>query len=241
MVKYKVLSTKKLLPLLIEKAEQNNIQIVEQEFISVQPILTTEKIKEVLAVAKAGKEYIAFTSANAVIPFDKYLYQYHAYVADWKIFCLEGKTKEAVLKSLLPKKNIISTAENAKALSQKIMEYGVKEIIFFCGNKRRNDLPGILKDGGITVHEVVVYETIEMHAIVTEDIDGILFFSPSAVKSFFAVNELNSKTVCFAIGETTGNTVAHFADNKTIIIKTPSQEMMVASINVYFKNINCYE
>ena len=241
MAKYKVLSTKKLLPILIEKANQNNIQIIEKEFISVQPVITKEKIKEVVDLAKSGKEYIAFTSANAVTPFDKYLHQHDTvHVVGWKIFCLEGKTKEAVLNSLLPKKNIISTAENAKALSQKIIDHGVKEIIFFCGNKRRNDLPDILKDAGITVHEVVVYETVEIPTVAAEGFNGILFFSPSAVNSFFSVNKLNSKTVCFAIGETTGNTIAGFADNKIIIIETPGQEMMMAAVNSYFQKTNCY-
>jgi uroporphyrinogen-III synthase len=241
MPKYKVLSTKKLLPIFIEKASQNNIQIIEKEFISVQPIITKEKVKEVLDLAASRKEYIAFTSANAVTPFDKYLHQHDTYyVVAWKIFCLEGKTKQAIVNSLLPKENIISTAENAKALSQKIIEHGVKEIIFFCGNKRRNDLPGILKDAGITVHEVVVYETIEIPTIASEGINGILFFSPSAVNSFFSLNKLNNKTVCFAIGQTTGNSIADFADNKIIIVKTPGQETMMAAVNSYFQNINCY-
>ncbi len=242
MAKYKVLSTKKLSPLLIEESKQNSIQIIEQEFISVQPIITKEKCKEVLDLAKSGKEYVAFTSANAVTPFYEYLHQHDTYfVVGWKIFCLAGKTKEAVLNSLLPEKNIISTAENAKVLSQKIIEHGVKEIIFFCGNKRRDDLPNILKDAGIIVHEVVVYETIEIPAVATKDIDAILFFSPSTVASFFTINKLNSKCVCFAIGQTTANTIIDFADNKIIIVETPSQETMVASVKFYFQNINCYE
>jgi len=33
MVKYKVLSTKKLDPSLVEQAKKNNIEIIEQEFI----------------------------------------------------------------------------------------------------------------------------------------------------------------------------------------------------------------
>lgn len=242
MVQYKVLSTKKLLPLLIEEAKQNNIQIIEQEFISVQPILTKEKIKEVLDLAISGKEYIAFTSANAVTPFDSYLHPHDTYyVAAWKIFCLEGKTKDAVLNSLPLQKGIISTAENARALTQKIIEHGVKEIIFFCGNKRRDDLPNILKDADITVHEVIVYKTLEIPGIADDDIDGILFFSSSAVNSFFTMNKLRSKTVCFAIGQTTTNTISTFTNNKIITIETPRQEMMIASVNFYFQNINCYE
>lgn len=242
MAEYKVLSTKKIMPFLIEDAKKNNIQIIEQEFISVRPIITKEKIEEVLNLAKSDKKYIAFTSANAVAPFDRYLHQGDTfYIVGWEIFCLQGKTRDAVQNSLFPKNNIIGTAANAKALAQKIIAYGVKEIIFFCGNKRRNDLPDILKDAGIIVHEVVVYETLEEPAIVTDDIDAILFFSPTGVNSFFSVNKLSDKTVCFAIGETTAGSIADSTDNKIITLETPSQEMMMASVNFYFQNINCYE
>ena len=242
MAKYKVLSTKKLAPQLIDEAERNDIQITQQEFISVNPIITKEKIKEVLNFATSGKEYIAFTSANAVTPFDQYLHQYDTYYAvGWKIFCLEGKTKETVLNSLLPKKNIIATAKNAMELSQKIIGHGVKEIIFFCGNKRRNDLPDSLTKAGIIVHEVVVYETLEVPAISTGDFNAILFFSPSAVNSFFSVNKFNTRVVCFAVGKTTANSITCLVPNKVITIESPGEDMMIASLKYYFKNINCYE
>ena len=45
MAKYKILSTKKLEASLIEKAKQNNIEIVEQPAISINTISTKEKAK----------------------------------------------------------------------------------------------------------------------------------------------------------------------------------------------------
>ena len=48
MVKHKVLSTKKLEPSLVEQANQNGIEIIEQEFISVKPILSKEKQDEIM-------------------------------------------------------------------------------------------------------------------------------------------------------------------------------------------------
>jgi uroporphyrinogen-III synthase len=160
---------------------------------------------------------------------------------DWKIFCLSGKTREAVLNALVLEKNIVATAENASALAQKIIEHDVKEILFFCGNKRREELPAILKKNGITVHEIIVYETIEIPSIITADIDGIQFFSPSAVHSFFSVNSLTRNTVCFAIGNTTADAIKDFTDNRIIISESPTQEMMMACVQFYFQNINCYE
>jgi uroporphyrinogen-III synthase len=242
MAAYQILSTRKIDPLLIKQAKQNNIEIVEKEFISVKPILTKEKAAEILAWANAGKEYIAFTSANAVAPFDYYLHPYDTYyVVNWKIFCLAGKTKEAVLNSRTLEKNIVDTATHAKALAQKIVEHDVKELLFFCGTKRREELPTFLKAHNVTVHEVTVYETLEVPTVHTKKIDGILFFSPSAVSSFFSVNKLDRKTICFAIGETTAAAIADFTDNKVITSEVPSPEMVIASVQFYFQNKTCYE
>ena len=238
MAKYKVLTTKKLWDSLVKQANENDIEVIEKEFIYVEPIITEEKAKEVLDLAHSEKEYIAFTSANAVHPFKKYLhYKDTYYVAGWKIFCLSGKTKEELSESYSKLiGEIIDTAENARTLAQKIIRSGVKEIIFFCGNKRRDELPSILKNAGLVVHEVVVYNTHEIATVVTDDIDGILFFSPSAITSFFSVNQLKKNTICFAIGQTTEDVLANFTDNKIIVSESPSQEMMMALVNSYFQN-----
>jgi uroporphyrinogen-III synthase len=243
MAKYKILSTKKLEPSLVESAQQQDIAITEQEFISIHPIWTKEKEKEVLDIISSGKAgYVAFTSANAVIPFEKYFHQQDTYyVVNWKIFCLSGATKDAIMLSPLIEKNIVDTAASATALAEKIIAHGIPELVFFCGDKRREELPSTLRKAGITVHEVVVYETIDTPVITTNDTDGILFFSPSAVRSFFSVNQLKPHTVCFAIGQTTADAIADVTDNRIIISEAPSQEMMLASVQFYFKNLNCYE
>ena len=67
MAKYKVLSTKNLDPSLIEQAKQNDIEIIEQEFISIKPIWnqqTSDAILNLITEKKIGT--IALTSANAV-------------------------------------------------------------------------------------------------------------------------------------------------------------------------------
>lgn len=238
MMKYKILSTKKLLPSLVEQVKQNGIEIEEQEFITIIPIRKEAKLKEIAELAKAKKEYIVFTSSHAVNAVDNYFHEPGIfYNTDWKIFCLSGQTKEAVFDTALLKKNIIDTGDNAGELAQKIIETGVKEIIFFCGNKRRDELPVILSRAGIIVNEVVVYETIETPVVSTTGIDGILFFSPSAVNSFFIMNKLDSQTVCFAIGQTTAKSIVDFTeDNKIIVSTSPNQEAMLTAVQTYFIN-----
>lgn len=243
MAKHKVLSTKKLEPSLVEQAKENGFDITEQEFISVKTIVHLETYADVFNQLK--KSYAAFTSVNAVNSLAAYIHPNaegdRNYMPEWKVFCLAGRTKEAILNVKHLKENIIAEAENAKDLANKIIEQGVKEIAFFCGDKRRDELPDILKEAGIKVHEVVVYETIETPVIVPGDFDAILFFSPSAVQSFFLVNEIKKNTVCFAIGQTTANSISSYTDNKIVVSESPSQEMMLAAIQSHFENSKSYD
>lgn len=244
MPKFKVLSTKILSPSLKDDFTQKGIDLIENEFISIRPINTEEKHKEVLQWITHPKEIaVIFTSQHSVKHTTKHFRSDDTFYIpwQWKVFCLEGITKEIVIESL-PARQIVSTASNALELAERIIENGsFKKVIFFCGNNRRDELPALLYKKQIEVIEVIVYETIETPAVSTADTDAILFFSPSAVKSFFSINKLSNKTVCFAIGVTTANAIADFTDNRIITSESSSQEMMMASLWFYLKNINCYK
>lgn len=236
MVKHKVLSTKKLEPSLIELAKENGIEIIEQEFISINPIRNQETYDRIVEFVNDKTQNIVLTSANAVDVLNSYMHFSDTYlVADWNIFCLSGKTKEAVLNALLLRKNIVGEASDATELANKIIAKGVKEIIFFCSNKRREELPATLNKANIKVHEVILYETSEKPVDVDKDFDAVLFFSPSGVQSFFSANELNEDSICFAIGRTTATSVATFTQNSIVKSTTPDPKKMVEELIKYFK------
>lgn len=236
MAKHKVLSTKKIEPSLIEIAKENGIEIIEQEFISVKSVRNQETFDKILGFINDKILNIALTSANAVDALNSYMHVSDTYyVVDWNIFCLSGKTRQAIRNALLLKKNIVGEAGNATELANKIISKGVKEIVFFCSNKRRDELPTALKNANIKVHEVVVYETTETPVTVVNDFDAILFFSPSGVQSFFSANELNEDSVCFAIGRTTATSIATFTHNKIINSIAPDPKVMVEDVIEYFK------
>jgi uroporphyrinogen-III synthase len=236
MAKHKVLSTKKLDPSLIELAKENSIEVIEQEFISVTPIWNQETSDRILGFINDKKLNIALTSANAVDALNSYMHVSDIYyVVDWKIFCLSGKTKKAIMNALLLKKNIVGEASNATELASEIIAKGVKEIVFFCSNKRRDELPIALTNANIKVHEVVVYETTETPVTVANDFDAVLFFSPSGVQSFFSANELNEHSVCFAIGRTTATSIATFTQNRIINSVAPDAKIIVEDVIEYFR------
>jgi uroporphyrinogen-III synthase len=237
MAKYKVLSTKKLDPLLIEKAKQHDIEIIEQDFISIKPIWNQETFDRIIDFTTENKFNIALTSANAVDVLNSYMTDGDtSYIIDWNIFCLSGKTKQAILNAKFLQKNILGEAKNASELAQKIIETGINEIIFFCGNKRRDELPERLAEANVNVQEVVLYETFETPATIDDDFDAILFFSPSAVQSLFSSNELKENTVCFAIGPTTSTSIATFTSSKVIDSLEPDPAMMLEEVIDHFKH-----
>ena len=236
MAKYKVLSTKKLEASLIEQAKENDIELVEQDFISINPIWNQETSDKILRFVNEKKLNIALTSANAVDVLNSYMHVSNTYhVIDWNIFCLSGKTREAITNALLLRKNIVGEASNAAELASKIITKGVKEITFFCSNKRRDELPTTLKNANIQVNEIVLYETTETPIDVSHDFDAVLFFSPSGVQSFFSANELNKDCVCFAIGQTTATSIATFTRNKIVKSTEPDPQKMIEEVIEYFK------
>ena len=240
--KIQILSTKKLLPSVIELARKKNIEIIEKEFISISPILTKELNTQIIPlILSSTNPAVVFTSSNAVNAIKKYLHQGDTYyIPNWNVYCISGKTKES-LKPHIYEKNIIEIGKDATALAQKIIDTGVKEVVFFCGDKRSNELPDILNHAGIKVKEIVVYETVQTPVISPTDFEGVLFFSPSGVKSFFSMNNVSEKTTCFAIGNTTASEIKKYTNNKIIVSPSPSQEMMLETIIFYFTNINCYQ
>lgn len=114
---------------------------------------------------------------------------------------------------------IIEKADNAKDLANRIIENHVeKSFTFLCGNKRRDELPELLQQNQIELKEIEVYNTKLNSKKFDQEFDGILFFSPSAVQSFFQLNKSKNE-IAFCIGNTTANEAKKY----TSAIKTANQ------------------
>jgi uroporphyrinogen-III synthase len=230
---HKVLSTKKLDASLTTKATEDGLIIIEQEFITTRTIHRQETLEQIKQLAEKGSKTIALTSSNA----GEILNEFKSLkTEEWTVFCLSGKTKETVLRAELPNLNIIAKAGNAKELAESIITNRPQDVAFLCGNKRRRELPDLLKRAGVVVHEFTVYETLATPVKVKSEMDGILFFSPSAVESFFSLNQLEPHVICFVIGETTSDSLRRFTQNKIVISGVPGQEAMIRLASGYFKD-----
>ncbi|HVW62568.1 MAG TPA: uroporphyrinogen-III synthase [Puia sp.] len=160
----------------------------------------------------------------------------------WKIFCISGATRQRV-QELFGEDTIVGTAPSAGKLADVILEPGHRHYkgsyFFYCGDLRRRELHDRLyKEAAIYLNEYVVYRTIEMPHKIETPYDGIAFFSPSAVESFFSLNAVPAVTTLFAIGHTTADAIRTHGPNPVIVSPSPEQATLVRKIIEHFqKNI----
>lgn len=241
MARHTILSTKKIDPALKAAMEQKGMEVLEEEFISIQPIFSQTKYQEIWPwMSTRSDTAVVFTSQHAVAAVEKYLRGGDAYYVpdQWQVFCLNGATKDRVIETLT-EEQIIATAPNATELASAIITNGqFKQVVFFCGNQRLDTLPNLLKEAGIEVVEIMVYETIATPVKVASTFEAVLFFSPSAVNSFFSVNTLQKDTPGFAIGTTTAEAIGNYTNNRVITSEAPTQQEMLTNVWSYLQNID---
>jgi uroporphyrinogen-III synthase len=225
-----ILCTRELDPMLVEAAAEKNITIDIRPFIATEPIETVE-VQQEIENALLLSTTIVFTSMNAVEAVATFIIDDQP---DWRIYCI-GHTTRKLAERFFGENCIAGFAEDATALAELIVEEGeTEELIFFCGNKRRNELPDILRSNDIIIEEIIVYETFEVNHKVSGEYNAVLFFSPSAVESFFVNNKPNDKIIFFAIGKTTAAAIKKFSTNKIIIADEPGKENLVEKMMEYF-------
>lgn len=121
----------------------------------------------------------------------------------------------------------------AKIITEK---YRNEKFTFFCGNLRREELPSELKKEDIEFKEVEVYKTSLNQQSFQQEFDGIMFYSPSGVKSFTSENKMKESTV-FCIGRTTAKEAEKHTKNIVIATK-PSIENLIVTVVKHYKEKN---
>jgi uroporphyrinogen-III synthase len=229
--KVRILSTRPLDPSLTEQAARQGIILESLSFIETHP-LTDEGLCTKIAELAGGVVMVVFTSMNAV---DAVAGCLGAGIATpWKIFCIGSATQEHV-REHFGEGCIAGTADSAAALADVIAGHSdIKEVVFFCGDQRRDELPKKLWDSDIRVKEFLVYQTKATPHMINAAYDGLVFFSPSAVNSFFSVNSLSADTVLFAIGHTTADAIRECCINPVIVSDSPGKTALLRQVIDHF-------
>ncbi|MEO8713288.1 MAG: uroporphyrinogen-III synthase, partial [Parafilimonas sp.] len=101
-------------------------------------IIQTKKNQQQIENILTRSTIVVFTSKNAVEAVSKYVQNKKP---DWKIYCI-GNTTRILIEKYFGKESIASIADDATALAKKIIaDKKINEIYFFCGDKRRDELP----------------------------------------------------------------------------------------------------
>lgn len=211
-----VLSTKKLTPSQKEHLLSAGLAVVDVNFIETIPIAFTCD-----TIVENG----IFTSQNGVkAVFKKALTIKNAY-------CV-GKHTANLVKDL--GLSIKIQAANAAVLSNRIAEDACdKKFHYFCAVDRLNTLPNKLTSANINWTEVPVYKTNFTPKKYNQKFNGVLFYSPSGVESFFGVNTEPEHSFC--IGSTTAKALKKYTNNYTVATTTTVENVLIKAIK-HFKN-----
>lgn len=158
-----------------------------------------------------GYQHLIFSSQNGVKAFLAQLPKNKVPLKKepLKCYCVGGQTRGLLEANGL---QVVASAANAKSLAQTIIKtFSNERFLFLCGNRRRDDLPGLLKEHKIPLTELVVYETRLQPATHKGPFDGILFFSPSGVESYYSANRAGEETA-FCIGPATATAASSYTE-----------------------------
>ena len=221
----KLLSTKIVSKKFKDLLIKNNYQIEEKSFIKILPFKSKSNISIL--------ENIIFTSKNAVeIILKNYMIKNN--LANKDIYCVGQSTAELIKRNNL---NLIKSEDNSKNLSKFILanfKNSKNSFTYFSGKKRIRELENNLKKNNINIIVHEVYDTLLTPLKINDLYDGVIFYSPSAVKSFFKGNNSLNNTYGFCIGNTTAKELNNYS-NRFSVAKSNSEENMLESINKYFK------
>lgn len=216
---------------ILEAAKAKDISIDIVSFIDTTSAQISGLKEEINKIANQPAN-IVFTSMNAVNTVAAYI---NGNPPSWNIFCIGNTTRQLAAK-YFGEQSVGTVGNNAAELADRIIsDKNIKQVVFFCGDQRREELPGRLRQHGITVQEVIVYHTISTPHKIDKAYDGILFFSPSAVQSYFYANIVLPSTILFAIGQTTADAIKTFTDNTVIVSDKPGKDDLVKRMFEFFK------
>jgi len=174
-------------------------------------------------------ENVVITSKNAV---EALLTNFSAIELQFKnIYCVGRRTKRLVENRIGKVKH---SEKNAKKLAEHLVEYmDGNQVTYFCSDLRLDDLPTILEENNINVKQIEAYQTKFDSLEIPNTVEGVMFYSPSTVKSFKQENTVTNTMIAFCIGETTAKEARHYF-NDVRVAKVPTVESVIELVNKHY-------
>lgn len=214
-------------------------ELPEQFMITVLPFIKTEYLTDKHLIDKIN--LIFESNAQVVVTSNiaaKWIIQYASKIPHWNIACMTGKTQEAFTRKGWGDL-IALTDKRSESLVEKIEKTFSKseKVHFVTGDRHLDIIPIYLSKKGFDIEIIITYTTIEVEHNLKEAYDGIIFLSPSAVKSFFRQHNISENIPLFAIGNTTATALKKIVLNPIITALQPIQKILFNTIENYFREL----
>ncbi|MFN2261861.1 MAG: uroporphyrinogen-III synthase [Psychroflexus sp.] len=210
-----VLSTKILTEAQTNLLLNADLSLTQYAAIEIKPLINSESFQNkyfenAIVTSQKSVEFIKFAKIE-------------------RCFCVGQKTAN-LLRRFNFQVEVIS--EYGSDLAEIITEkYSDLKFHFFCSEQRRDELPTFLKTKNVLFEEIHLYKTQSNLKHFNRNFEAVLFFSPSAVKSFFEMNSAKySKLIC--IGETTASCARKFSSEIFVANKTSVENVIVKTVQV---------
>ena len=212
-----IISTKKLTTpqteLFHKKVSAKSNDFIQVSTNRISPQVFKQEIENVVITSKNGVESIVLNAEAESIKFKN-------------IYCVGRRTKRMIEQKIGP---VTHSEKNAKSLANYLVEnLEGNKVTYFCSDLRLDDLPTILRENGFEVNEVIAYTTKYNSQKVDDAVEGVMFYSPSTVKSFMQSN--NALGIAFCIGESTAREAKKHFENVRIS-KVPTVESVIELVN----------
>ena len=203
------------------KLFHNVIASESSDFIKVRsnriaPKVVKDVIQNVIITSKNGVEALLDNFTKEELNFKN-------------IFCVGRRTKKMIQQKIGP---VNHTEKNAERLAEYLSkEMKGNSVTYFCSDLRLDTLSKILTENKIEVNEVEAYKTMYSPELVSESIDGMLFYSPSAVNSYLQKNTTDK--VAFCIGASTAKEAQKYFE-KVEVAQIPTVESVIELVNLHY-------
>lgn len=225
-----ILSTGDLPKVLQQKLVTYGLEPLVIPFIRITPVATAN-LRLVIQAAADFVGPVIFTSQHGVNAV-RTLLPHGTSPAGWELYAVGSHTAAQVQKDFGP---VHVQTPAAQTLAEWLVSHKKPgEVLFFCGDQRRPELPDLLTRRHFTLREIVVYETRLTPQRYEKPFDGILFFSPSAVKSFFSVNTLPAGVQVFALGPTTAAELSQYQVTGLSLCPYPDKHLLIDEVINHF-------
>lgn len=214
-----VLSTRSLSAAQKKFIQEAGIELIEMDAIAVEFVDFKWPKNVKIAI---------FSSKNAVNAIK--MSNYASYLGEIETCFCVGKTTEALLEGFGQK--VAKTYNYSSEIAENVEIFDKNEPFhFFCGNMRRNEIPNAFKKSNVPLIEIITYHTLPNPIEIQKQIDAILFYSPSGVKSLASQNELEHHTA-ICLGKSTASEAKKHCKNVYTADATSVESILEKAVKI---------